>query len=152
MTKLHTDKGINKGVKAAPQEGHTLSDISGIHENVIIVAVLKYPLSCDHSAPKQDQVVRHLADQEDSHHSKNHFDSFIPFKVASLAKGLDNAAVTKAHDQEWNGKSHDNLACLDADTERVRTAGIRGAGVVIDGGVNHFGNGEEQCHHPNDCR
>ncbi len=89
-----------------------------------------------------------MADQKDSYHRENHLDGLIPFKVTSLAKGLDNATVTEAHDQEWKGKTQNNLARLEADAELVRIAGVRGAGVVVDSGVFHFWYGEDQCHHP----
>lgn len=52
MTKLDTDKGIDEGVQAAPQEGHTLGDITGIQEIVLIVAVFSSSFCCDNCEPK----------------------------------------------------------------------------------------------------
>ncbi len=122
MTKLYTNEGIDEGVQAAPQKGHTLGDVSGIEEPVVIAAVFGSSLYCDNCSPKKDQVVGHLGDQEDSDHSEDHLDCLIPFKVTSLAKGLNDAAVTDAHDQEWKDKSQNNLAGLDADAQFVLVA------------------------------
>lgn len=116
---------------------------------VLIVTVLGSPSCCNHRIPEQDHVIRDLTDQEDGYHRENHLYGLIPLKVTSLAKGPDNAAVTEAHDQEWQRKSQNNLACLDADAELVRAARVRGAGVVIDVGERHIWYGEDQCRHPN---
>lgn len=84
-----------------------------------------------------------MADQEDDDHNQNHLDGLIAFKVTSLTKGLDDAAVTQAHGQERKDKGQNNLARLDGDAERVRNAGVRGAGVVDDSGVLHIWYGED---------
>lgn len=152
MTKLHTDEGVDKGVQAAPHEGHALGDVTGVEEPVLVVAVFSSSLCCEYCVPKQDQVIGHLAYQEDSDHSENHLDGFIAFKVTSLAKGLHNAAVTEAHDQEREGKSQNHLARLDGYTEQVTSARESGTCVVNDSGVLNFRYGEDQCQHPDDNR
>lgn len=112
------------------------------------MAVLGSSLCCDNCAQKQDHVIRCLEDQEDGDHSKDHLDGLIPFKVTSVVKGPEDAAVAEGHNQERKHKTQSNLTRLDGDTKRVRVAGERGAGVVIDGGVHHFWYGEDQGQHP----
>lgn len=151
VAKLDPDEGIDDGVEAAPAEGHALRGVGGEQQAVLVAAAVGASAGSDQRAPKQNQVVRNLADKEHDDHGQNHLDGLVALKVLSLAEGPDDAAVAEAHDQEREGEGQDNLADLNRDAQLVVAAGVRRARVfVVDGGVRHFRNGEDQRHHPDD--
>lgn len=152
VAELDANKGVDKWVQAAAQKGHTLGDVCGIQEIVLIVAVRSSSLCSEHCGPKQDHVVRHLGGQEHNDNSKNHFDCLVPLKVAGLVKGLDDTAVTDAHYNQWKGKCENHLAHLDFELEWIQAVQVRCAGVVVDRGIHQFWHGEDKRHHPDDGR
>lgn len=99
VAKLDPDEGVNDGVEAAPAEGHALRGVGGVQQAVLIAAAVGASAGYDQRAPKQNQVVRNLADKEHDDHGQNHLDGLVALKVLSLAEGPDDAAVADAHDQ-----------------------------------------------------
>lgn len=97
MAKLDANKGVDKWVAAAPQKGHTLGDVCGVEEIVLIVAVFSSSSCWEQCVPQKDHIVGHLGSKEHNDNSKDHLDGLIPLKVAWLVKGLDNTAVAYAH-------------------------------------------------------
>lgn len=146
--KLYTDESIDERVQTTPEEGQTLRGICSQHKCDIIVAIFSSSTCCNRGGQEQDDVVRNLGDEKNSHHSQNDLDGLVPFKVSSLAKSLNDARITEAHNQERKDEGQSNLTGLDANFQLGVILVRKAAGVVAEVCVSHFWDGKDQCHHP----
>lgn len=152
VAELDPDKRVDDGVEAAPEEGQALRDVGGVQQIFFVAAAVGSSLCRDERTPKENQVVRNLAEEENGDHGQDDLDGLVALKVLSLTEGLDDAAVAEAHDQERGGKGQNDLTDLDDDAQLVVVAGVRRARVVVDSGVLHFWHREDQRHHPDHGR
>lgn len=152
MAELDPDEGVDHGVQAAPEEGHALRHVRGVQQFVVVVAVLGSSFRRDERCPEQNQVVRHLADEENGDHGQDDLDGLVALEVLRFAEGPDDAGVAEAHDQEREGEGQDDLADLDDHAQPVAAVGVRRARPVVDDGVGHLWRGQDQRNHPDQSR